>query len=106
MQRCDGNGITFDGTLADCDIYAVGISHQLAHPMKAENADIKVLPSSARGLDGAVHSGSSWRLQICEQDYRPVLLVNRRVPALQQPSCLVSHRQSFSGLLPVDGYKA
>ena len=42
MQRRDGNGITFDGTLADCDVCAVGKSHQLAHPKKAENADIKV----------------------------------------------------------------
>ena len=41
MQRRDGNGITFDGTLADCDVCAVGKSHQLAHPKKAENADIK-----------------------------------------------------------------
>ena len=46
MQRRNGNGITFDGALADCDIYAVGISQQLAHPMKAENADIKVLPAT------------------------------------------------------------
>ena len=41
MQRRDSNGITFDGTLADCDVCAVGKSHQLAHPKKAENADIK-----------------------------------------------------------------
>ena len=41
MQRRDGNGITFDGTLADCDVCAVWKSHQLAHPKKAENADIK-----------------------------------------------------------------
>ena len=41
MQRRDGNRITFDGTIADCDVCAVGKSHQLAHPKKAENADIK-----------------------------------------------------------------
>ena len=27
MQRCDDNGITFNGTLADCDVCAVGKSH-------------------------------------------------------------------------------
>lgn len=32
MQRRDGNGITFDGTLADCDVCAVGESHLWAHP--------------------------------------------------------------------------
>ena len=41
MQRRNNNVITFDATLADCDVGAVGKSHQLAHPKKAKNADIK-----------------------------------------------------------------
>lgn len=32
MQQWDGNGVTFNGTLADGDICAVEKSHQLAHP--------------------------------------------------------------------------
>ena len=38
MQRHDGNGITFDGTIADCDVCAVGKGQQLAHPKKAQHA--------------------------------------------------------------------
>ena len=41
IQRRDDNEITFDGTLADCDVCAVGKNHQLTHPQKAKNADIK-----------------------------------------------------------------
>ena len=40
MQRHDGNGITFDGTIADCDVCAVGKDQQLAHPKKAQHAGI------------------------------------------------------------------
>ena len=40
MQRHDGNGITFDGTIADCDVCAVGKGQQLAHPKKAQHAGI------------------------------------------------------------------
>ena len=32
MQRHDGNGIIFDGTIADCDVCAVGKGQELAHP--------------------------------------------------------------------------
>ena len=38
--RYDGNGITFDGTIADCDVCAVGKGQQLVHPMKAQHAGI------------------------------------------------------------------
>ena len=40
MQRRGGNGITFDGTIADCDVCAVGKGQQLAHPKKSQHADI------------------------------------------------------------------
>ena len=40
MQRHDGNDIAFDGTIADCDVCAVGKGQQLAHPKKAPHADI------------------------------------------------------------------
>ena len=40
MKRHDGNGITFDGTIADCDVCAVENSQQLAHPKKAQHAGI------------------------------------------------------------------
>ena len=36
----DRNGITFDGTIADCDVCAVGKGQQLAHPKKAQHAHI------------------------------------------------------------------
>ena len=43
MQRRDDNGITFDGTLADSDVCAVGKSQRLAQSKKkVKNADIKV----------------------------------------------------------------
>ena len=35
VQRHDGKGITFDGTIADCDVCTVGKDQQLAHPKKA-----------------------------------------------------------------------
>ena len=40
MQRHDGSGITFDGTIADYDVCAVRKDLQLAHPKKAEHAGI------------------------------------------------------------------
>ena len=40
IQRHDGNGITFDGTIADCDVCVVGKDQQLAHPKKAQHAGI------------------------------------------------------------------
>ena len=40
MQWHGGNGITFDGTIADCDVCAVGKGQQLAHPKKAQHAGI------------------------------------------------------------------
>ena len=43
MQRYDGNGITFDGTIADCDVCAVGKGQQLAHPKKGQHAGITQL---------------------------------------------------------------
>ena len=40
MQRHDGNSITFDGTIADYDVCAVGEDQQLAHPKSAQHTDI------------------------------------------------------------------
>ena len=39
MQRYDGNGTNIDCTIVDCDVCAVGKSHQLAHPKKVQDAD-------------------------------------------------------------------
>ena len=40
MQRANGNSITFDSTIVDCDVCAVGKDKQLAHPKKAQHAGI------------------------------------------------------------------
>ena len=40
MQRHNGNGITFEGTIADCDVCAVGKDQQLAHPKKGQHGGI------------------------------------------------------------------
>ena len=40
MQRANGNSITFDGTIADCDVCAMRKGKQLAHPKKAQHAGI------------------------------------------------------------------
>ena len=40
MQQHDGNGITFDGTTADCDVCAVWKGQQLARPKKGQHAGI------------------------------------------------------------------
>ena len=40
MQRHDNNGITFDGTIVECDVCAVGKGQQLAHPKIAQHAGI------------------------------------------------------------------
>ena len=40
MQRHDGNGITFDDTIVDYDVCAVGKGRQLAYPKKAQHAGI------------------------------------------------------------------
>ena len=41
MQRRGGNGITFNGTLTDCDVCTVGKSRQLVHLKNVNNTDIK-----------------------------------------------------------------
>ena len=33
----DNNGVSFDGTVPDCDVCALGKSHQLAHPKTADH---------------------------------------------------------------------
>ena len=38
MQWYDGYGITFDGTIVDCDVRAAGKGQHLAHPKKAHHA--------------------------------------------------------------------
>ena len=41
MQRRDGNGVAFDGSINHHDVCAaMGNIHQLAHPKKAKHADI------------------------------------------------------------------
>ena len=37
LKKCDNNGVSFDGTVADCDVCAVGKSQQLAHPKTADH---------------------------------------------------------------------
>ena len=32
LKNLDNNGVSFDGPVSDCDVYAVGKSHQLVHP--------------------------------------------------------------------------
>ena len=39
MQRRDGNGVAFYGSIDHRDVFVVGKSLQLAHPKKAKNAD-------------------------------------------------------------------
>ena len=40
MQRHNDNGITFDGTVPDCDVCAVAKGRQLAYPKKDQHAGI------------------------------------------------------------------
>ena len=40
MKGHDGNCITFDGTIVDCDVCAVRKNQQLTHPKKAQHAGI------------------------------------------------------------------
>ena len=40
IQRANGNSSTFDSTIVDCDVCAVGKDKQLAHPKKAQHAGI------------------------------------------------------------------
>ena len=37
LKSFDSNGVSFDGPVTDCDVYAVRKSHQLAHPKTANN---------------------------------------------------------------------
>ena len=43
MQRRDGKGVAIDGSIDNCNVCAVGKSHQLAHPKKVKHADITAL---------------------------------------------------------------
>ena len=44
MQRRDGNGVAFDGSIDHCNVCAMEKRHQLAHPKKAKHADITGAP--------------------------------------------------------------
>ena len=37
LKNLDNNGVSFDGPVPDCDVCAVGKSHQLAHPKTADH---------------------------------------------------------------------
>ena len=80
MQRHDGKGITFDGTIADCDACVVGKGQQLAHPKKAQHVGI-TRPFQLRygDLMGPFTLEAYRGLQICQQDHRPVHQVDRRL---------------------------
>ena len=43
MDRKNGKGVAFDGSIANGDVCAVGKSHQLAHPQKANHVAINAL---------------------------------------------------------------
>ena len=75
MQRRDSDDITFDGTLMDCTVCAVGKSDQLAHPESANNAGIKAPFQLVHGdLMGvfatATHGGYKYVSNITDQPSR------------------------------------
>ena len=37
LKNLDNNGVSFDGPVPDCDVCAVGKSHQLAHPKTVDH---------------------------------------------------------------------
>ena len=85
MQRHDGNGFTFDGTISDCDACAVRKGQQLALPKKAQHAGITRPFQLCYGdLMGLIHPRGLRGFQIRQQDHRPVHQVDRRLLAGEQ----------------------
>ena len=85
MQRHDGKGITFDGTIADCDVCALGKGQQLAHPKKDQHASItRPFHLCYCDLMGPFTPQILREFQIHQQDHRPVHQVDRRLLAEQQ----------------------
>ena len=85
MQLHDGNGITFDGTIANCDVCAVGKGQQLAHPKKAQHAGITRPFQFCYGdLMGPFTPETYGGFKYVSKDHRPVHKVDRRLLAGEQ----------------------
>ena len=72
MNRNNGNGVAFDCSIANCDVCAVGESHQLAHPKKANhaavNAPFQVVYGDLMGpFKPTAHSGYKFVSKITDQ---------------------------------------
>ena len=82
MQWYGGHGITFDGTIVDCDVRAVGKGQHLAHPKKAHHAGINRAFQLCYGdLIGPFTPEVDGGSQILQQDHRPVHQVDCRLLA-------------------------
>ena len=51
LKNIDNNGVSFDGTVPDCDVCAVGKSHQLAHPKTTDHKVKTPFPAGFRKPD-------------------------------------------------------
>ena len=72
MQRRDGNGVAFDGSIDHCDVCAVGKRRQLAHPKKAKDTDITAPFQSVDGdlvgpVKPATRGGYEYMSKITDQ---------------------------------------
>ena len=76
MQRHDGNSITFDGTIADCDVCAGGKCQRLAHLKKAQHACVT---RPIQLCYGDLMGPFTPEAYIRQQDHRPVHQVDRRL---------------------------
>ena len=97
MQRRDGNGVAFDGSICHCDVCTVGKSHQLAHSNKAKHADIAAPFQLVYGdLMGPftlmAHGGYEYVRKIRHQftKWTAVYLLGTKDQALASPQLFVS----------------
>ena len=105
MQRRDGNGVAFDGSIGHCDVCAVGKSHQLAHSNKVKHADIAVpFQLVYGGLMGpfklTAHGGREYVRKITHQftKWTAVYLLGTKDQTLASPQLLVSSTATAFGI--------
>lgn len=99
MQRFDGNGFIFDGTLANCDVCPVRGKHQLARPRQTKNDGIKAPFQLVYGaLIGTSTSTALGDYKNVSKN-RPVLQADHCLPTLQEGSS----SYSASSLLYLNG---
>ena len=100
MNRKSGNGVAFDGSIADCDVCTVEKSHQLVHPNNANhvaiNSPFQLMYGDLMGpFKPTGHGGYKFVSKITDQ-FTTWTAVYLLCPQQRSSSCLASAVRHFN----------